>query len=402
MPETAPALTAPELAIRLRQQERVAAFGRFAMQAASLQEILDEASRVAAAGLDTRFGKVLEYEAGEATFLVRAGIGWNEGVVGTARFGGDLQSPAGYAFRTGLPVISNHLGTEQRFRTPTLLAEHNIRSAINVLIQAGDGERFGVLEGDSTDRHDFNAYDVTFLQSLANTLAVAVQAQRRQNALEILLGEKEALLLENQGLLHEKDLLMKEVHHRVKNSLQLVRSMLTMQSSQMTNPESKTVIEEAAARVLAIAAIHHRLYDGGSITGTDIAAYLRGLLDDMEGLLPNLAENRSLELDVTPFRLEADDVAPLGLIAVELVTNALKHSTGSVRMAVKRLVDGLEITVSDDGGGFPPGFDPASSAGLGMQIVTALAKAADGYSITIDRSVPFGRIVVRTGFGGHG
>lgn len=402
MPETAPAFTAPELAMRLLQQERVAAFGRFAMQAASLQEILDEASKVAAAGLDARFGKVLEYEAGEATFLVRAGVGWRDGVVGHARFGGDLHSPAGYAFRTGLPVISNHLESEQRFRTPALLAEHNIRSAINVLIQAGDGERFGVLEGDSTDRHDFNAHDVTFLQSLANTLAVAVQAQKRQDALETLLSEKDALLQENQGLLHEKDLLMKEIHHRVKNSLQLVRSMLTMQSFRMTNPESKMVIEEAAARVLAIAAIHHRLYDGGSITGTDIAAYLRGLLDDMEGLLPNVVEGRGLELDVTPFRLEADDVAPLGLITVELVTNALKHGAGSVRVSVERLADGLEIAVSDDGGGFPHDFDPGSSVGLGMQIVAALARSENGDAIKVDTSVAFGRIVVRTGFGGHG
>src|SRR5690348_17421086 len=52
---------------------------------------------------------------------------------------------------TGKPVISNHLGEEDRFRTPELLLEHGIHRAINVILQ-GDQEPFGVLEVDSRDR----------------------------------------------------------------------------------------------------------------------------------------------------------------------------------------------------------------------------------------------------------
>jgi two-component sensor histidine kinase len=408
MTSIVPNLSVPEMNWRFRQQDLVAGFGRFALQTDSLQRIFDEASMVAAEGLDARFAKVLEYLPGEMGFVVRSGVGWREGIVGHARVGGDLQSPAGYAFRSGKPVISNHLCDEQRFRTPKLLEEHGIRSAINVLIQACDGEPFGVLEGDSTHRGDFNDQDIAFLQALANTLAVAVQAQKRQDAREELLVEKEVLLRENQvlirekdQLLHEKDLLMQEVHHRVKNSLQLVRAVLSMQARTLESPEARGSVEAAAGRVLAIAAVHHRLYEGGSVTAADAARYLRGLLDDMGGLLPGVADGRTLELDIEPFQLAADDIAPLGLITVELITNALKHGRGSVRVAVRRDAGGLEISVSDQGGGFPAGFDPGASQGLGMRMVTALAKGPCGSAVQVDRSVPFGRIIVRTGFGGN-
>ena len=41
-------------------------------------------------------------------------------VGGVATVGADIESPAGYALRTGKPVISNHLENEERFRTPEL------------------------------------------------------------------------------------------------------------------------------------------------------------------------------------------------------------------------------------------------------------------------------------------
>jgi len=36
---------------------------------------------------------------------------------GKATVGADLASPAGFALRTGKPVISNHLENKERFRT---------------------------------------------------------------------------------------------------------------------------------------------------------------------------------------------------------------------------------------------------------------------------------------------
>ena len=136
---------AEELAYRLRQQKLTAAFGEYALRARDVTDMLQEASRVCALGLNSQFCKVMEYLPAEGRFLVKSGVGWRDGVVGHARVGADAESPTGYAFQTGDPVISNHLSKETRFRTPSLLAEHGIRRAINVLIQ-GDGDRDGVYD----------------------------------------------------------------------------------------------------------------------------------------------------------------------------------------------------------------------------------------------------------------
>jgi len=392
-------LSAAELRLRLHQQELVAGFGRFALQTDDLQAILDEASRLAADGLETRFAKVLECLPREEAFLVRAGVGWKPGVVGHARVGGDLKSPAGYAFHTGEPVVANDLASEGRFRTPALLLDHGIRSAINVLIKS-DGEPFGVLEVDSSQREEFNEADVAFLQTLANTLAVAIRAQKREDLKGEMLREKEALLRENEQLLRDKDLLLREIHHRVTNSLQLVHAALTIQLNTLESTEARERVAEAAARVLAIGAVHRRLYQGGSVVAADAKQYLSGLLEEMKTLLP-LSSIRDLTLEMESFLLSADELAQLGLVTVELITNALKHGRGRVQVEVKRDSDCLQVAVSDEGG-FPAGFDPAVSRGLGLKIVSSLAKPATGAALAVDRSVPYARVVVRMALSDEG
>ena len=110
------------LRLRIRQQEILAELGVMALKGTPFDALLRGATRLAAQGLEAEFCKVLEYLPGENRLLMRAGVGWDEGLVGTASVGADLASPSGYALHTGKPVISNHLESEERFRTPDLLA----------------------------------------------------------------------------------------------------------------------------------------------------------------------------------------------------------------------------------------------------------------------------------------
>jgi GAF domain-containing protein len=141
-------LTTHVLHVRIRQQQILAELGVLALQARPFLELLNETARLTADGMEAEFCKILEYLPGQNRLLVRAGVGWHEGIVGVATVGADLESPSGFALRTGKPVISNHLENEQRFRTPELLVEHGIRRAMNVVLQ-GDGSPYGVLEVDS-------------------------------------------------------------------------------------------------------------------------------------------------------------------------------------------------------------------------------------------------------------
>jgi two-component sensor histidine kinase len=348
-----------ELEQRLIQQALVAEFGRFALRSHDLQAILEEACRVAAEGLQVRFAKVLERLREGEPFLLRAGVGWAPGLVGTARVGADLESPGGYAFRTGEPVISNHLSRETRFRTPQLLADHGVVRAVNVVIR-GDGEPYGVLEADSRDPGAFSPHDVAFMQALANTLGLAIEKERA---------------------LSDKRLVSREIDHRIKNSLMLVSSVLAMQQRAATSPEAKAALVQASDRVGTIARIHDQLHRSSMADSVEFGSYLRALAED---LMASLARtDADLLVEAEPVDLAADRAAPLGLIAAELLMNALKHARreqgrSHLTLGFRRDGDSLELVVGDDGPGLPEGFDPAQSKGLGMRLILSLVRQLEG------------------------
>src|SRR5579883_2662307 len=89
-----------ELAYRLRQQGLLVEFGRFALISRDLDALLQEATRLAALGLQTAFAKLATPVPSGNRLLVRAGVGWRPGVIGHASVGADLDSPAGYALHT--------------------------------------------------------------------------------------------------------------------------------------------------------------------------------------------------------------------------------------------------------------------------------------------------------------
>jgi transcriptional regulator with GAF, ATPase, and Fis domain len=237
-------LTGQALRLRIRQQELLAELGVLALQGTSFMDMLNHTARITAEGLRAEYCKVLEYIPAENRLLVRAGVGWEEGIVGSASVGADLESPGGYALRTGKPVISNHLENEQRFRTPELLVAHGIRRAMNVILQ-GDGSPFGVLEVDSTSEGEFSEHDIAFLQGAANILGMAIEQQQYQRKLQAALDRHQVLL--------------KEVNHRVKNSLQVVTAMLRLQANAVGNEDLSEHLNEAASRVNAVGRAYERL-----------------------------------------------------------------------------------------------------------------------------------------------
>ena len=366
-----------ELALRLQQQELVAAFGLFALRRTELDGVLDQACEIAARGLDTAFAKVLEFRPATQDFLLRNGVGWQPGVVGHVTLGADIDSPAGFALRTKMPVVSNHLAKESRFRTPLVLAEHGIHRAINVIVEAEDGLPFGVLEADSSDRSQFTVHDLSFMQSLANVLSAAITRQRQSAA--------------QQALLQEKDVLMQEIHHRVKNNLQLVHTMLQLQARAIPEGDGKLHLQDAASRIMSIAAVHRRLHEEGAVERVDLAQYLKGLLADIAQSLAPGDAGRPMALEVEPMQLPSEHVTPVGLIAVEMVTNALKYGAGPINVRVQRTSPGVDITVEDAGAGFAQAdFAPGANRSLGMRLIAALARTPN--AVTASRSA--GKTVV--------
>jgi two-component sensor histidine kinase len=355
-------LTGRALRLRIRQQELLAELGVLALQGTSFIEMLNHTARVTAEGLGAEYCKVMEYIPAENRLLVRAGVGWGEGVVGNATIGADLASPAGYALRTGKPVISNHLENEQRFRTPELLIEHGIRRAMNVILQ-GDGSPFGVLEVDSRSEGEFSEHDIAFLQGAANILGMAIEQQQYQRKL--------------QAALERHQILLKEVNHRVKNSLQVVSSMLHLQASAVGDPALSDRLNEASTRISAVGRVYERLAYNADYENIDLVSYLREVIDDLEtAVAPCKVQLEAPE----EIQFAADRAILVALVINELVLNAGKYAypnsaDGLIWVRLVRMEKNLIlVSVRDEGAGLPAGFDPATSRRLGTRLINALAK----------------------------
>ena len=323
--------------------------------------MLHHTARMTAEGLAAEYCKILEYIPAENRLLVRAGIGWDDGVVGSASVGADLASPAGYALRTGKPVISNHLENEQRFRTPELLVEHGIRRAMNVILQ-GDGSPFGVLEVDSKSEGEFGEHDVAFLQGAANILGMAIEQQQYQRKL--------------QAALNRHQILLKEVNHRVKNSLQVVSSMLQLQANAVGDPNLSERLSEASSRVNAVGRAYERLAYNADYENIELVEYLREVIEDLETTVAPC----KIRFDA-PEKIEfaADRAILVGLIINELVSNAGKYAYpdgpgGLIEVQLVRMEDNaVLVSVRDQGVGLPPQFDLTTSKRLGTRLVHALS-----------------------------
>ena len=73
-------LTGRALRARIHQQELLAQLGVLALQGASFAEMLNHTARITAEGLKAEYCKVMEFLPTENRLLVRAGVGWEEGV----------------------------------------------------------------------------------------------------------------------------------------------------------------------------------------------------------------------------------------------------------------------------------------------------------------------------------
>ena len=365
-PTVATDVTRQELPYRLRQQSLLGEFGRSALQTRDIGQILQRATELCAQGLDTRFAKVLEYLPDDDRLLIRAGVGWEPGIVGRESLRLDLESPAGYAFQTGQMVISNHLQEETRFRTPKLLTDHGIRRAINVLIaRGGEGHLpFGVLEVDSPEPGQFDVADADFLAGFAGLLGIAIERQHADADLR-------------QALDHQA-MLTREMSHRVKNSLASVVGLLRVQSRGAQSEEVRIALKDAASRITTIAQVHDHLWRSNKIGFVDISDFAGELCGKLQETI-----SHKVVCSFGHLMISADKAIPLGLLINELVTNSAKHAypdgSGEIQVSGERRGDDLHVEVSDRGIGLPKDFDiDEPRASLGFKVIKSLIAQLGG------------------------
>ena len=199
----------------------------------------------------------------------------------------------------------------------------------------------------------------------------------------------------SQHLAERGELLFRELQHRVSNNLQVVSGLLSLQMRDITDPAARFALDDAAGRLALIGRIHRQLY---SPHGDQL--HLAAFLNELGADLIEASGKTSIKYRVEApedIGLAPEAAVPMALIVAEAVTNAIEHGfagreTGLILIQVWQRADGaLDIDVSDDGAGLPPGFDLKATESLGLRLAQMLARQLRG-SFTLSAD---GRTVAR-------
>jgi two-component sensor histidine kinase len=343
----------------LRQQEALAALGALALRSTDLEQVLAEAARLCASGAGVPFCKILEHRSEHDDLIIRAGVGWREGVVGASVAKADRSTPAGRAFVTGKPVITQDLRGPHDFVLPPIYLEHGIASSANIPI-AG----LGVLEIDSREPRQFDDSDTVYLAGFANMCAETVARLQRERAL--------------QQLVRDRGTFLRELQHRVRNHLHMLVTLAQVQAGRTKDDAAKQGFEEMTRRIMALATLYDRLLGVRMGDRLDLGRYIAALCDNIVDFGTTRERGVDLRYQVEPIEVPLETATAAGIVANELVANSIEHAFGNgkgrIMVALERSAPNrARLVVADNGTGMP-----SRPRGLGLNLVRRLAQQLGG------------------------
>jgi signal transduction histidine kinase len=376
---TEPVKAKRELESRARRQAAIAELGLKALRDGRLEPLLDEAVTLVCRTLGLEYAKVEELLPAGAGLLVRAGMGWGEGVVGTCVTPPGRHSPAGYALLVAEPVIVDDMTAETRFEVPAVLREHGVMSGVTVVIDPNT-QPFGTLAALSTKRRTFSEDEVSFVQSVADVLATRVVRSEIDEQLE---AAREA----------ERSRMARDLHDEALSGLADAIVSARLVEASASEAETAERVERLVPTLTGVGEqLRAAIYD--LRLPEEQQKPFPELLESLVDLHRRRAGDSDIELDV-----RADGVGSLGpkgtqllRIVGEALTNARRHSAAKTITVLARVwSETLVIEVSDDGRGFDSSVGTSSDeTGMrGMQERAAVA----GAELTIDSEAGVGTLV---------
>ncbi len=338
---------------RTQQQAAVLDLSQHALEGRDLGRLMTDAVALVAQILGIEFAKVLELTPSGEELLLRAGVGWREGCVGSLLLPTGRESQAGFTLLSYVPVVVVDLGQETRFRGPALLLEHGVVSGISTIIHGNLGP-YGVLGAHTSRKRSFTGDDVHFLQSIADVLAAAIE--RRQLEEELLATAA-----------HEQRRIGQDLHDGL---CQHLAGIEFRTEALVRDLAGDPVVQEEVATIGAL------MRDG--IRQARMLS--RGLVPvelETNALIPALAElcKDSAQLYRTDCEFRCEEpvllthhaaATHLYRIAQEAISNAVRHGHAkTIAMELRQTRHEAVLTITNDGAALPK--EPGRSGGMGLR-----------------------------------
>ena len=411
--------TEAELQAHMRQQSVVAQLSRAALLGTEVSTLMDASVSLVSQALAVEYCNVLELLPDGNGMRLRAGVGWQEGVVGQAIIEASPNTHAGYTLHSRQPVLLEDLRREIRFRGSPLLHDHNIISGLSVIIEATPNKEswnsseantsyrpFGVLGAHTSRRRSFSRSDVDFIQSVANVLGAAIESQQANEALynvRAQLAKTTAALNQTTIALERRNCELDQfayvTSHDLKAPLRAIANLsqwIEEDLCDQLNEENLHQMQLLRGRVYRLEALIEGLlqYSRAGRLKTkpervDVEALLRQVIE-------TLTPPAQFTIEVAPgMPTLLTERLPLQQVFTHLIDNAIKHHpqlNGRVKISVQERSDAYEFAVADDGAGIAPQFqekvfvifqtlkarDIAENTGIGLAIVKRIIESKGG------------------------
>ncbi len=190
--------------------------------------------------------------------------------------------------------------------------------------------------------------------------------------------EMNGLNQELQQTLKEREFLVREINHRVKNNLQMISSLVSLKEA-----SSGTDLSDIKGQIDAIRIVHELLYQSSDLSSISFKEYCSDLLGSIfDGFSGREVIIRNT---VDEIRLPAKTAIPLGLIANEAATNAMKYGFADSAEAVFSIdlgpdgeQGGYLFCLENNGPPFPEDIDLENPETLGLRLISALTDQIGG------------------------
>ncbi|NQT27927.1 PAS domain S-box protein, partial [candidate division KSB1 bacterium] len=187
--------------------------------------------------------------------------------------------------------------------------------------------------------------------------------------------------------LKEKEILLRELYHRTKNNMQVICSMLRLQARKLEDKKTISIFKEIETKIYSMALVHQKLVSSQDLSHLNLNDYFESLIIHLKESYIEFSKDISIQTEMENIKILMDTAVPLGLVFNELIANIMKHAfpdntNGEIKVHLYRGPQkDIILEVSDNGIGFPKGFDIKKSANLGLETVIDLVEQQLGGKI---------------------
>jgi PAS domain S-box-containing protein len=254
-------------------------------------------------------------------------------------------------------------------------------AALRGVDTAQPARTFGLAMAEATDRVGTFALDTgTGDRALVDAYASVIVDDDGNPAFRLMalveldperVGDRDAF----EDTIREKEAMILEIQHRVKNNLQMITSLIRLEARNNFNNAARGNLERLEGRINSIQIIYRLLSDFSQGDQIDLGVYLSEIASSV--MHAHAVEGIRLDLCVDAYPVSVNVALPSGLVANELLTNALKHAFagrdgGTITLHSLSDQTGCRVTIADDGIGLPAGVVWPKPGKLGELIVRSL------------------------------